>query len=93
MVSSAALKPFHRQIEQNCVQIENFSARAFFCRQQYGRSVPAFCQGVDTAVLCAVPLAPRKFKIAGVMSEVKVVGDGWIALASYQRKGYAYIAP
>jgi intracellular sulfur oxidation DsrE/DsrF family protein len=50
-------------------------------------------KGVDNLVQCAVSLPPRKLKPEGVMSEVKVVGNGWITLASYQRKGYAYISP
>ena len=50
-------------------------------------------KGVDSAVQCAVSLPPRKLTPEGVMSEVKVVGNGWITLASYQRKGYAYISP
>lgn len=49
--------------------------------------------GVDTLEQCNVPLAARKIKATDVMPEVKVVGNGWISLASYQAKGYAYIAP
>ena len=36
---------------------------------------------------------PRKLKFEGVMPEIKVVGNGWITMSSYQRKGYAYIVP
>ena len=42
---------------------------------------------------CNLPLEPRKIKPQNVMQEVKVVPNGWIALAEYQRQGYAYIAP
>jgi intracellular sulfur oxidation DsrE/DsrF family protein len=49
--------------------------------------------GIEGAEQCNLPLAPRKIKSADVMQEVKVVPNGWISLAEYQRKGYAYIAP
>jgi intracellular sulfur oxidation DsrE/DsrF family protein len=49
--------------------------------------------GVEGLVQCNVPLADRKLKATDVMEEVKVVPNGWIALAEYQQKGYAYIAP
>ena len=42
---------------------------------------------------CNIPLAPRKIKSQDLMQEVKLVPNGWIALAEYQRQGYAYIAP
>ena len=50
-------------------------------------------KGVDSVVQCAVSLPPRKLTPEGVMSEVKVVGNGWITLVSYQQKGYSYIVP
>jgi intracellular sulfur oxidation DsrE/DsrF family protein len=50
-------------------------------------------KGVDSVVQCAVSLPPRKLTPEGVMSEVKVVGNGWITLVSYQEKGYSYIVP
>jgi intracellular sulfur oxidation DsrE/DsrF family protein len=50
-------------------------------------------QGVDSLVQCAVSLPPRKLTPEGVMSDVKVVGNGWITLVSYQQKGYSYIVP
>ena len=50
-------------------------------------------KGVDSLVQCAVSLPPRKLSPEGVMSDVKVVGNGWITLSAYQRKGYAYISP
>ena len=49
--------------------------------------------GVETLEQCNVPLESRKIKPADVMQEVRVVGNGWISLVSYQAKGYGYIAP
>lgn len=49
--------------------------------------------GVDSLEQCTLPLAGRKLKKETVMSEVKVVPNGWIALAQYQKQGYGYIAP
>lgn len=49
--------------------------------------------GVQSLEQCNLPLAGRKLKAAEVMPEVKVVGNGWISLVAYQRKGYAYISP
>ena len=34
-----------------------------------------------------------KIQAKNLMPEVKLVPNGWIALAEYQHKGYAYIAP
>ena len=42
---------------------------------------------------CNVPLASRKLKGTDLMQEVKLVPNGWISLANYQQKGYAYIVP
>ena len=49
--------------------------------------------GVEGLEQCNVPLASRKLKPADVMQEVKLVPNGWIALANYQEKGYSYIVP
>jgi intracellular sulfur oxidation DsrE/DsrF family protein len=49
--------------------------------------------GVEALEQCNLPLAPRKLRSGDVMPEVKVVGNGWISLVAYQRRGYAYIAP
>jgi intracellular sulfur oxidation DsrE/DsrF family protein len=49
--------------------------------------------GVEAIEQCNVPLASRKLKPEDVMQEVKLVPNGWISLAAYQQKGYAYIAP
>lgn len=49
--------------------------------------------GVEAVEQCNLPLAPRKLNATHVMSEVKVVPNGWISLAQYQHRGYAYIVP
>ena len=49
--------------------------------------------GVQGLEQCNLPLADRKLKPANLMSEVKLVPNGWIALGGYQQQGYAYIAP
>jgi intracellular sulfur oxidation DsrE/DsrF family protein len=48
---------------------------------------------VERIEQCNIPLAPRKIQARNLMPEVKLVPNGWIALAEYQRQGYAYIAP
>jgi len=48
---------------------------------------------IESAEQCNIPLAPRKIQAQNLMQEVKLVPNGWIALAEYQKKGYAYIAP
>jgi len=48
---------------------------------------------VESVEQCNIPLEPRKIKAQNLMPEVTLVPNGWIALAEYQRKGYAYIAP
>lgn len=40
---------------------------------------------------CAVANRFLKIKNEDTIAEVKVVGNGWISLAAYQNKGYAYI--
>lgn len=40
---------------------------------------------------CAVANRYLKIKNEDTLPEVKVVGNGWISLAAYQNKGYAYI--
>lgn len=49
--------------------------------------------GVEGFEQCNVPLASRKLKGTDLMTEVTLVPNGWISLASYQQKGYAYIVP
>lgn len=48
---------------------------------------------IDSLEQCNIPLGPRKIQAQNLMPEVKLVPNGWIALAEYQRQGYAYIAP
>ena len=50
-------------------------------------------QGVEGFEQCNVPLAARKLNPKDLMAEVQLVPNGWISLASYQQKGYAYIVP
>ena len=49
--------------------------------------------GVETLEQCNLPLEQRKLKPADLLQEVKLVPNGWISLAAYQEKGYAYIVP
>ena len=49
--------------------------------------------GVESLEQCNLPLASRKLNPDNLMSEVKLVPNGWIALVGYQQQGYAYIAP
>ena len=49
--------------------------------------------GVEGFEQCNIPLASRKLSPKDLMPEVKLVPNGWIALANYQQKGYAYIVP
>ena len=48
---------------------------------------------VESFEQCNIPLASRKLNPRDLMSEVKLVPNGWIALANYQQQGYAYIVP
>lgn len=50
-------------------------------------------QGVESLEQCSIPLRQREIAEAKVIPEIKVVENGWIALVSYQARGYAYIAP
>lgn len=49
--------------------------------------------GVEGFEQCNVPLASRKLNPKDLMAEVQLVPNGWISLANYQQKGYAYIVP
>jgi intracellular sulfur oxidation DsrE/DsrF family protein len=49
--------------------------------------------GIEGMDQCNLPLADRKLDSSKLMSEVKLVPNGWIALGTYQQQGYAYIAP
>lgn len=49
--------------------------------------------GVEAMEQCNLPLAPRKLSKDALAPGVKLVPNGWISLADYQRRGYGYIAP
>ena len=49
--------------------------------------------GVESFEQCNLPLEPRKLNPKDLMPEVKLVPNGWISLAAYQQRGYAYIVP
>lgn len=49
--------------------------------------------GIEGMDQCNLPLADRKLDSSKLLSEVKLVPNGWIALGAYQKQGYAYIAP
>ena len=49
--------------------------------------------GVESFEQCNVPLASRKLNPKELMPEVQLVPNGWISLANYQQRGYAYIVP
>ena len=49
--------------------------------------------GVESFEQCNIPLASRKLNPKELMPEVRLVPNGWIALANYQQQGYAYIVP
>jgi len=42
---------------------------------------------------CSVAIRQQETKAENVLPEVKVIGNSWISLMSYQAKGYAYIQP
>ena len=49
--------------------------------------------GIEGMDQCILPLADRKLDSSRLLSEVRLVPNGWIALGTYQQQGYAYIAP
>lgn len=49
--------------------------------------------GVDGFEQCAVAARQQGTKTENVLPQIRVVGNGFISLAAYQAKGYAYIAP
>jgi intracellular sulfur oxidation DsrE/DsrF family protein len=49
--------------------------------------------GVEGFEQCAVAARQQGTKIENVLPQIRVVGNGFISLAAYQAKGYAYIAP
>ena len=49
--------------------------------------------GVESMEQCAVTLARFKLSDKSLLAPIKAVPNGWITLASYQERGYSYIAP
>ncbi|MBI3373862.1 MAG: hypothetical protein HY017_19220 [Betaproteobacteria bacterium] len=49
--------------------------------------------GVHGIEQCSVAIRQQETKAENVLPSVKVVGNSWISLMSYQAKGYAYIQP
>jgi intracellular sulfur oxidation DsrE/DsrF family protein len=49
--------------------------------------------GIDGIEQCSIAVRGAGTKPENVVPGIKVVGNGWISLAAYQSKGYAYIAP
>jgi intracellular sulfur oxidation DsrE/DsrF family protein len=49
--------------------------------------------GIDGIEQCSIAVRGAGTKPENVDPGIKVVGNGWISLAAYQAKGYAYIAP
>ena len=49
--------------------------------------------GVDGMEQCAIAIRQQGTKAENVIPPIKVVGNAWISLMSYQNKGYAYIRP
>jgi len=53
----------------------------------------SIASGIDGIEQCGIAVRGAGTKPENVVPGIKVVGNGWISLASYQAKGYAYIAP
>jgi intracellular sulfur oxidation DsrE/DsrF family protein len=49
--------------------------------------------GIDGIEQCSIAVRGAGTKPENVVPGITVVGNGWISLAAYQAKGYAYIAP
>jgi len=49
--------------------------------------------GVDSIEQCSIAVRGAGTKAENVVPGIKVVGNGWISLAAYQSRGYAYISP
>ncbi len=49
--------------------------------------------GVDSIEQCSVAVRQQKTRAEDVIPAVKVVGNSWISLMSYQSRGYSYIRP
>lgn len=50
-------------------------------------------QGVESMEQCGIAIRQQGTKAENVIPPIKVVGNAWISLMSYQNKGYAYIRP
>ncbi|MCF8532996.1 MAG: DsrE family protein [Reyranella sp.] len=50
-------------------------------------------KGIAGIEQCGIAARNQEVKPENVFPGVRVVGNGWISLAAYQAKGYAYIAP
>ena len=49
--------------------------------------------GVESMEQCAIAIRQQGTKAENVIPPIKVVGNAWISLMSYQNRGYAYIRP
>lgn len=49
--------------------------------------------GVASIEQCSVAIRQQETKAENVLPAVKVVGNSWISLMTYQSRGYAYIRP
>ena len=49
--------------------------------------------GIQSLEQCAVAVRDQGVKAEAVLPEIRIVGNAWISLISYQAKGYAYIVP
>jgi intracellular sulfur oxidation DsrE/DsrF family protein len=49
--------------------------------------------GIDGIEQCNIAVRGAGTKPENVVPGIRVVGNGWISLAAYQTRGYAYIAP
>lgn len=49
--------------------------------------------GVDNIEQCSVAIRQQETKAENVVPGIRVVGNSWISLMSYQSRGYAYIRP
>ena len=49
--------------------------------------------GVESVEQCSVAIRQQGTKAENVLPQIKVIGNSWISLMSYQAKGYAYIRP
>lgn len=50
-------------------------------------------EGVEAIEQCSLPMRSRNIRSEDLLPEVRQVPNGWISLAAYQHRGYAYIAP